>query len=90
MSTKLEKIAMKPVNIALGFGAGAIAGMVFKKVWKLTSGQDDAPDAHDEERGWGEIIAAAAIQGLIFSVVRTAVARSGAIATKRLTGTWPD
>ncbi len=90
MSSKLEKVAFKPINIALGLGAGALAGLVFKQVWKLASGDDDAPDAGDEDRGWAEIIAAAALQGAIFAVVKAVVHRSGAIGTKRLTGTWPD
>jgi len=90
VSSKLEKAALKPVNLALGIAAGALAGIVFKQVWKLASGDDDAPDAGDEDRGWGEIIAAAAIQGAIFAVVKAAVHRSGAIGAKRLTGTWPD
>jgi len=90
VSSKLEKVAFKPINIALGLGAGALAGMVFKQVWKLASGDDDAPDAGDEDRGWAEIIAAAALQGAIFAVVKAAVHRGGAIGTKRLTGTWPD
>jgi hypothetical protein len=90
VSQKLTKVALKPVNVALGFAAGAVAGLVFKQVWKLASGEDDAPDAGDENRGWGEILAAAAIQGAIFSVVRAAVQRGGAVGTRRLTGNWPD
>jgi len=90
VSSKLEKVAFKPINIALGLGAGALAGMVFKQVWKLASGDDDTPDAGDEDRGWAEILAAAALQGAIFAVVKAAVHRGGAIGTKRLTGTWPD
>jgi len=90
VSQKLTKVALKPVNVALGFAAGAVAGLVFKQVWKFASGEDDAPDAGDENRGWGEILAAAAIQGAIFSVVRAAVQRGGAVGTRRLTGNWPD
>lgn len=90
MSPKFQTVALKPVNVALGFAAGALAGMVFKQVWKLASGEDDAPDAGDEDRGWGEILVAAAIQGAIFAVVRAAVQRGGAVGTRRLTGTWPD
>jgi predicted metal-dependent enzyme (double-stranded beta helix superfamily) len=90
VSSKLEKVAFKPINIALGLGAGALAGVVFKQVWKLASGDDDAPDAGDEDRGWGEVIVAAALQGAIFAVVKAVVHRGGAIGTKRLTGTWPD
>ena len=90
MSPKLEKIAFKPLNLALGIGAGALAGLLFKQVWKLAAGDDDAPDAGDEDRGWGEIIAAAALQGAIFAVVRAAVHRGGAVGVRRMTGHWPD
>ena len=90
MSPNLEKIAFKPLNLALGIGAGALAGLLFKQVWKLAAGDDDAPDAGDEDRGWGEIIAAAALQGAIFAVVRAAVHRGGAVGVRRMTGHWPD
>jgi hypothetical protein len=90
VSPNLEKIAFKPLNLALGIGAGALAGLLFKQVWKLAAGDDDAPDAGDEDRGWGEIIAAAALQGAIFAVVRAAVHRGGAVGVRRMTGHWPD
>ena len=90
MSGKLQKVAYRPVGMLLGIGAGAIAGFVFKEVWKFASGDDDAPDATDEDRGWGEIIAAAAIQGAIFTTVRALVERSGAVGVRKITGEWPD
>jgi hypothetical protein len=90
MSSKVQKIAYKPVGLLLGIGAGAIAGAVFKQVWKLASGDDDAPNATDEERGWTEIIAAAALQGAIFAVVRALVDRGGAAGVRKFTGEWPD
>lgn len=90
MSSKLQKVAYKPVGLLLGIGAGAIAGLVFKEVWKVASGDDDAPNATDEDRGWVEIIAAAALQGAIFAVVKALVDRGGATGVRKLTGTWPD
>lgn len=90
MAGKLQKVALKPVNVALGFAAGAAAGFLFKEAWKLVAGEDDAPDAGDQDRGWGEILTAAALQGAIFAVVKAAVHRGGAITTHKLTGTWPD
>jgi hypothetical protein len=90
MSPQLEKTAFKPLNLALSVGAGALAGLVFKQVWKLAAGEDDAPDAGDEGRGWGEILAAAALHGAIFAVVRALVQRSGAIGIRKVTGQWPD
>jgi len=90
VSSKLQKVAYRPVGMLLGIGAGALAGFVFKEVWKLASGDDDAPNATDEDRGWGEIIAAAAIQGAIFSAVRALVDRGGAVGVRKITGEWPD
>jgi len=86
----VSKIAYKPVGILLGVAAGAIAGLAFKEVWKAVSGDDDAPNATDEDRGWGEILAAAALQGAIFALVKAAVDRSGATGVRKLTGHWPD
>jgi hypothetical protein len=47
------------------------------------------PSATDEERGWGEILAAAALQGAIFALVKAAVDRAGATGVKKVTGEWP-
>ncbi|CAM5609346.1 DUF4235 domain-containing protein [Streptomyces avidinii] len=86
---KASAIAYKPVGLALGAVGGALAALVFKQVWRLVEGADDAPDATDEDRSWREILMAAALQGAIFAVVKAAVDRSGAVATRRVTGTWP-
>ncbi|HEX5540092.1 MAG TPA: DUF4235 domain-containing protein [Micromonospora sp.] len=83
-------MAYKPMGILLGLSAGMLAGVVFKQVWKLTSGDTEAPHATDEHRGWGEILAAAALQGAIFAVVKAAVDRSGAVGMRKITGRWPD
>ncbi|MEU9377950.1 DUF4235 domain-containing protein [Streptomyces sp. NPDC048255] len=86
---KASKVAYKPVGLALGAVSGMIAGAAFKQAWKLVEGEGDAPSATDEDRSWQQILVAAAIQGAIFAVVKAAVDRSGAVATRRMTGTWP-
>ncbi len=90
MNRELEKVAFKPVGLLLGVGAGVVAGLIFRQVWKLASGDDDAPNATDEDRGWGEIIVAAALQGALFAVVKALVDRGSATGVKKITGTWPD
>ncbi|GAB3803687.1 DUF4235 domain-containing protein [Micromonospora zhanjiangensis] len=90
MSKAINKVAYKPVGVLLGITAGMLAGAVFRQVWKVTAGDGEAPSATDEDRGWGEILAAAALQGAIFAVVRAAVDRGGAVGVRRLTGRWPD
>ncbi len=86
---KASKIAYKPVGLALGAASGLIAAAAFKQAWKMIGHDDDAPDATDEHRTWQEVLVAAALQGAVFAVVKAAVDRAGAVATRRLTGTWP-
>jgi predicted metal-dependent enzyme (double-stranded beta helix superfamily) len=86
---KGTKLWYRPVGLALGALAGAAAGFAFKQVWQVVAGEPDAPDATDEERGWGEVLVAAALQGAIFAVVKAAVDRGGAAGVRRLTGNWP-
>ncbi|SEH02504.1 Protein of unknown function [Nonomuraea solani] len=73
---------MNPVEKATALGmslvSGALAAAMFKQVWKLASGQDNAPDADDLERGWTEVLVAAALQGAIFGLTKAAVQRAGA------------
>jgi hypothetical protein len=89
MNRKTMKIAYKPVGLLLGTAAGLASGLIFKQVWKLAGDDNDAPNATDEDRGWTEILIAAAIQGAIFAVVKAAVDRAGATGVRKATGHWP-
>ncbi|MEU7061377.1 DUF4235 domain-containing protein [Streptomyces sp. NPDC046197] len=82
-------MAYKPVGLVLGAVSGMLAGALFKQAWKMLGHDDDAPDATDEERAWGEVVTAAALQGAIFAGTKAVVNRAGAAATRSLTGTWP-
>lgn len=85
----MTKLVYKPVGLVLGAAAGAVAGMVFKRVWRAVADEDEAPGVMDESSTWTEVLAAAALQGLIFAVVKAAVDRGGAAGFRRLTGSWP-
>ncbi|MFD1831009.1 MULTISPECIES: DUF4235 domain-containing protein [Streptomyces] len=89
MKKRKQKLLYRPVGLALGALSGAIATAAFKQAWKAVSHEDDAPDPGDENRRLSEILLAAAIQGVIFSVVRAAVDRGGAVVVRKVTGTWP-
>ncbi|MFI9648156.1 DUF4235 domain-containing protein [Streptomyces sp. NPDC052040] len=82
-------LVYKPVGFAFGWASGALAGVAFRKAWKAFRHEDDAPDALDQDRGWGEILLAAAVQGALFAVARSAADRAGAKAIERSTGVWP-
>ena len=75
--------AEKAVSLAMGMLSGALAATLFKRVWTLASGQDDAPDAGDLGRGWTEVLVAAAVQGALFGLVKAAVHRAGAQTFRR-------
>ena len=83
------KLLYKPVGIMVSVLGGILAGAIFKRVWKLAAHEDDAPKATDAERGWREVLAAAALQGAIFALVKAAVDRGAAEGTRKLTGVWP-
>ncbi|MFD4547913.1 DUF4235 domain-containing protein [Streptomyces sp. NPDC058246] len=83
-------LAYKPVGFVLGWASGSLAGLAFQKTWMAIRHEEDAPDALDKDRGWGEVLIAAAIQGALFAVVRSAVDRTGAKAIERSTGVWPS
>ncbi|MGW2212044.1 DUF4235 domain-containing protein [Streptomyces sp. NPDC001781] len=86
-----NKLALtyKPVGFVMSWAGGALAGLAFRKAWMAIRHEEDAPDALDRDRGWGEVLLAAAVQGAIFAVVRSAVDRTGAKAIERSTGVWP-
>lgn len=85
----MNKLAYKPIGLVAGAITGAVAGLVFKQIWRIATHQDDTPNATDEDRGWTEILIAAALQGAIFAVVKAAVDRGGAAGVRQMTGKWP-
>ena len=85
----MTKLLYKPLSLAFGAAGGLLAGALFKQVWKLIAGEEEAPEPTDEDRTWTEVLVAAAIQGAIIALVKAAVDRGGAAGVRRLTGTWP-
>jgi predicted metal-dependent enzyme (double-stranded beta helix superfamily) len=83
------KLLFKPLSLLVSVLSGILAGAIFKKVWQLAAGEDEAPEATDAQRGWREILLAAALQGAIFALVKAAVDRGAAVGTRKLLGVWP-
>ncbi|QKW17981.1 DUF4235 domain-containing protein [Kitasatospora sp. NA04385] len=86
---KAAAVVYKPFGMAVGALGGVVAGAVFKRVWQRVAHEDDPPDATDEDRGWRQVLIAAALQGAVFALVKAALDRSGATAWRRVTGVWP-
>ncbi|WP_225829772.1 DUF4235 domain-containing protein [Streptomyces sp. NK08204] len=91
MAKKKKKLplAYAPIGFVLSWTGGALATFAFRKAWLTLRHEEEVPDALDRDRGWGEILLAAAVEGAVFAVVRSAVNRTGAKAIARSTGSWP-
>ena len=84
-----DQALYKPWGMLAGMIDGALAGALFKRVWKLLSGEEEAPTATDRSRGWIEIVLAAGLEGAVFGAVKAFVLRGGAASFEKATGTWP-
>ena len=85
----MNKMLYKAVGLLAGLLGGMLASAIVRKVWEFTPGHDEAPEAIDTRRGWGEILTAAALEGAIFAVIRAAVERATAASAEKLTGEEP-
>ena len=85
----MNKLVYKALGLGVSLLASLLAGTIFKRLWKLTPGSDEAPEATDERRGWGEILVAAALQGAIFALIKAAFDRATAEGVRQVTGEWP-
>lgn len=85
------KILYRPVGIVSSIVGGLIASMLFKQVWKRISAGEgaDPPGPLESEYDFKEILAAAVVQGAIYSVVKAVIQRQGAKGFQRATGEWP-
>lgn len=68
----------KVTSLGISLLSAALATAMFRRLWKLSSGEDDAPDAEDLDRGWPEVLVAAGVQGALFGLVKAAVHRASA------------
>jgi hypothetical protein len=78
----------KPFGIVLGIFAALLGKRIFNFAWTKVDDQEP-PEATTEDTTWQRVLAAAAVQGVIFKVTRVVVDRYGAIGWRHLTGVWP-
>jgi len=79
----MAKLMYRLLSMLVSFGGGLLATAIFKKIWKLTPGADEAPKSTDASKGWAEVLTAAALQGAIFAVVTASMERLAAVGTAR-------
>lgn len=86
----VSKAMYKPMSLATSVLGGIAAGAVFGQIWKRISDDESAPDPKDLERSNTEVLVAAALQGLVFGLVRAAVDRAGARGYRAVTYENPE
>jgi Protein of unknown function (DUF4235) len=87
--SRSAKIIYRPFGFVLSLVAGIIASTLFKRIWKRASDKDETPKPRESQYGWRELLAAVALQGAVFALVKAIVDRGGAQAFQKLTGSWP-
>ena len=78
----------KPFGIIIGLLAGLVSKKIFDFIWARFD-DSEAPKPTTEEAPWVKILAAAALQGLVFKTTRAVVDRNAAQGFAYLTGSWP-
>jgi hypothetical protein len=87
----VSKAMYLPLQIATSVAGGLLAGKVFTEVWQRVSPSDrEPPDPKDLNRSGREAITAAALQGLVFGLVRALVDRAGAKGYHAVTHQSPE
>jgi xanthosine utilization system XapX-like protein len=82
------RLIYKPIGAILGILAGLVGKRLFDFVWTKVD-DEEPPEATTQQSSWARVLAAAAVQGVIFKTVRVAVDRWGAMGWYYLTGSWP-
>jgi Protein of unknown function (DUF4235) len=85
----MSKWLYKAFSALVSLLGGMAASAIFKQIWRIAAHEEQAPSATDARRRWPEVLAAAALEGAIFAVVKAALNRGTDTAARQITGTWP-
>ena len=82
------KVLFIPISILGGLIAGFISRKVFDQIWGLID-EEEPPDSKHRDIQWGKLLAAAALQGAIFRLIKEASDHYSRRAFAGVTGSWP-
>ena len=82
------RIVFAPFSIGLGLLAAMLGKRVFNMVWGMVD-EEEAPDPKQRDVPIAKLLAAGALQGVIFRLTRIFVDRGVRRIAQGLTGRWP-
>jgi hypothetical protein len=82
------KFLFMPISVAGGLLAGFLGKKVFERVWSLID-KEEPPKPERREVSWPKLIAALALEGAIFRLLKGVADHGARRAFATGTGTWP-
>jgi Protein of unknown function (DUF4235) len=84
----VKKVFFVPISVGTGLAAGFVAQKIVDQVWELFDAED-APDSKYRDIDVRKLLAAAALQGAVFRVVKEASDHYARRGFANVTGSWP-
>lgn len=82
------KFLFAPIGIIAGLAAGFAAQKGFDRIWSIFD-EEEAPEPEDREVSYPKLLAALAVEGAIFRLVKGMTDRGTRLGFASLTGRWP-
>jgi hypothetical protein len=82
------KLIYKPFGIVLGLLAGFLGKKIFEQIWGVIDDQEP-PEPKHRDISYGKLIAAMALEGAIFRIIRALFDHEARRVFARATGEWP-
>ena len=84
----MRKLAFLPISVGSGLIAGAVARRAFEAMWGAFDDQQPPKPEH-RDVSLVKLVAAVALEGVVFSITRGLVDHGARHAFERATGQWP-
>lgn len=82
------KFLFLPFSIVGGLIAGLVSKKVFEQIWGLID-EEEPPEAKHREISMGKLVAALALEGAIFKLMRGLADHHSRRSFAKVTGSWP-
>ena len=84
----MSKLLFAPISIGAGLAAGLLGRKLFEQAWGMVD-EEEPPHSQHREIEWPKLVAALAIEGAIFRLVKGLVDHGARRTFERATGAWP-